>query len=309
MSFGKSIKDFYERKKDLVWFLGIIVVLFVIYQLVSAPTYMMQASYDSSGGGYARNTLSKGVSAESIGMMPSIAPIPPVPGYDEAGYFPNEEQRIRKTAYVNSEVEKQYYEGAKDGVNNVIDSNKGFYVSKNEYKNNYNGVDYKTFSVSFKVPKDNFESALNQVKKLGEVKSLSVDAQDLTTEYVDAKAYLDSYTKEKVRIESLLEKADTIEDIMRIEEKLTNLQMTIDQYQRQVSNIERQTDYSVISLTLEEKKPAVEEFYQVTSFREHIRNFVRGFDSIFVMISSFLAWILAGLLLYGIYKGYKWLRR
>ena len=203
-----------------------------------------------------------------------------------------QDRRISYNANVNLETEKSQYDSKKSMLSGIPDKYAGYYTYQNEYKSEYNNIEYRSFSITIKVPVKSYNEVIEEIKKVADVKSLNVYASDMTNEFTDAKAYLDSYKKEKDKIEALLDKATTVEDIIKIEDKLTDLQQKIDNYQQQITNIERQTDYAQISVSLEEKRPISETFYQWTGIREHLRNIVSGFDNILVLISSWLAWII-----------------
>jgi len=53
---------------------------------------------------------------------------------------------------------------------------------------------------------------------------------------------------------------------------LSEIQMRIDSYQQQLMNMDRQTDYSTITLTMTEKKDLASAFTEMTGIKELIRN-------------------------------------
>jgi len=276
----KMSKNFYKSHKQIIWTVVIMLILFAAVSGFNKTTSFgqmdssvrMEESY-YKGAGFAETS--------SLRM-------------DDSASAPTEgERKIRHTANVNLEIKKSKYEETKSAVLTVPEQFKGFYTSQSENKRTYKENDYKTYRLTFKVPVESFDMAIAAVKELADVKSLNVYADDLTTSYADAKAYLESYKKEKARIEQLLNKANKIPEIIQIEEKLMQLQRTIDRYQQQITNIDRQTDYSQISVVLEEKQPLSESFYRWTGIREHLRNIVRGFDSVLVVITNLIGWVIA----------------
>jgi hypothetical protein len=315
---NERVTDFYARNRGMIWIVAILLVLFYLFGNSGSLPVPYAADYDvgyAQGGGMmaVRNAVAgvasapaKMMYAESDGvaydeMMMYPRPYPA----EEPGYVEGEEAKVRKTAWMQLEVEKEDYEEAKDSIEAIITSSKGFYVSKNEYKNYYDDSSYKTYTTSIKVPVESFESAMLQLKKVAEIKNMNIDASDLTSQYHDTKAELESKKALKARVEELLKKADRIEDIIRLEEKISEYQQQIDYIEKRLTNIERQTDYSTITVTLEEKHEIKESFYEFTGLRQLVRNMVRSFDRIIVTFSNLIGWIVLGLLVWGGYRLYK----
>jgi len=271
---------FYDKNRSIIWSVGVVVLLFIAWNFVNpAP---LGTSFE--GKGVSMDMAEVGLAREDSG-------------------FAAEEKRIRYNSWIS--IESDEYDSAKTELNKIPEKFGGYFTNQNEYKSTIRGREYRTFRLTFKVPVEDFNSAIEEVKKIGDVKNLNVDASDLTLQYTDAKAYLDSYTAEKEKVEELLERAETVEETIRVQERLSELQRQIDSYQKQITNLERQTDFSQISATLEEKRPLSEGFYQWTGIRQHIRNVVRSFDSILVFLSSMLAWLLVIFVGWLIYKKVK----
>ena len=204
-------------------------------------------------------------------------------------------EKIIKTSTLNLDVEKNDYEKVKKEVDEILVN--GLYTNKNEYILNFGNKEYKNYRITIKVPVGNYSKTIYKLKSLGEVKLFSENNDDITTQYKDIEAYLNSYKKEKLKIEELLDRATDIEDIIKIENKLSQLQRTIDNYQKQLININRQTEYGTIYFSIKEKVPASQIVLQWTGIMDHLRNVVNGFDSVLVFISTNLGWALFVLLI------------
>ena len=70
------------------------------------------------------------------------------------------------------------------------------------------GGDSGTFTL--RVPAANFDKALLQLRDLGTVDSSEMHGQDVTAEYVDAKAHLKIYTSRRAVLYGLMDQATTI---------------------------------------------------------------------------------------------------
>jgi len=300
-----KLKEIYDKYKQVIWtvvvLFGLVFVYnnFIVYGGMMGSSLLMNskvAMYDMQEA-YMYDDYAAG---SGVAMREMIAPYPGDGGYDD--YYPEEDRKIRKSANVQLEAERDDYETAKLSLEGLVSKNKGYYTSKNENKYQYGDKEYKTFTMTFKVPFDMFESAVSDLRNVAEVKSLNINADDMTTQYNDIKVYLDNYKLEREKLQKLYNNAEEIEDLIMIQERLTQVQRMIDSYESQLKNIERVTDYSTVYVNLQEERDVVDNFYEMTSLREHWRNIVRSFDSFFNFVSNVLGWaIIIGL---G-YFGYK----
>jgi len=273
-------QNFFEKHKILVFIAILVAIVYVVGDNTQQPfnsyatesRVMMSEGMDFSG---------KMIAEDSI--MPSG-------------------EKIRKTSSLTIEVDKKEFESKKSEIDSIIESNNGLYTNKNEYENSHYNNKYKNYRITIKVPVENNQATLTSLKALGNVEYFSENADDLTTQYTDVEAYLESYKKEKVKIESLLDRAETIEEIIQIENKLSSLQRTIDNYEKQKLNLDRQTEYSTIYVTLKEEVSTSTIFVQWTGIMDHLKNIVNGIDSVLVFITSYLGWAIFLLLIYGGYK-------
>ncbi|MBI4739081.1 DUF4349 domain-containing protein [Candidatus Woesearchaeota archaeon] len=321
-TWNKRLTDFYNTNKGLIWIAAIVLTLFYLFGSNSVAPFGLSESFDGAFADRAPAMASRQafggamMGAPSKAMMTEMtsgaeyesypSPIPPPYPGDEAGYVPGADKKIRKTGWVQLEVNKESYETSKSKIELLIGANKGFYISKNEYKTSIgDDLVYRTYSISLKVPVELFDKMISELKEVAEVENINVDASDLTSQYADIKSDLETQKQLKKRVEELLNKAEKIEDIIKLEEKLSEYTQRIDNIQKQLVNIDRQTDYSTITVTLEEKHEVKESFYEFTGLRELVRNVVQSFDSIIVTLSNLIGWIVLALLAFGGYRLYK----
>ncbi|MFZ2152470.1 MAG: DUF4349 domain-containing protein [Microgenomates group bacterium] len=106
-------------------------------------------------------------------------------------------------------------------------------------------------SITVRVPEASRTDALNAFKKLAvKVVSESVYGNDVTDSYVDLQAQLDVLTKTKVKYEDILGKAVRVEDLLNVQQQLTNLQQQIDSIKGQQKYYEQSAKLTKISIYL-----------------------------------------------------------
>jgi hypothetical protein len=298
----EKIKSFYHRRRDWVWL--VIAILVVLFATGNVPNPITQKSmvdsFDGKGLAVADMAMNESVGRGGGGM--------PMNDYIEPGFVPDQEEKIRKNASLNLEVEKSDYSDTKLAIDKLMTEHKGFYTYKNESVHTRNQADYYTYRINIKFDKDNFDTIIEEFRILGDVKYFSIDASDLTAQYYDVASYKEAAEQVKSRVQALLARATEIDDIISIETKLASLQRQIDGYQKQLTNLDRQTEYSQLSLTVSEKMGYVQSFYEMTKLRDLFRNIVQSIDRLFVQFSKLFGYLIVIVVIWGIYRGVKKVR-
>src|SRR5256885_10388397 len=115
--------------------------------------------------------------------------------------------------------------------------------------------DQKVASLVIRVPSDRFTDALRQLRALdAEVVSSTVDGKDVTDQFVDLKARLTAKQAEEQRYNALLARANTVDEILKIDGALATTRTQIEQLQGQVNSISTRTQFSTITVSI---SPAV----------------------------------------------------
>lgn len=285
-----------QYKTPILVIAAIVLTLVLTSPLNFVPTMTEESlSYDSYGGkGY------------DMVASRNSAPIPPMADYAPS---PAQAPRIEKYASASYEVEPVAYDSTRTAVERLVDTYAGYYTYKDENKQNIGDTEYRIFTINLKVPVTSFDSAVATLKGLPGLKSLSASNNDVTLSYYDTKAYLDNYLVERGRLLKLYEKTASVEELIALEKALSELQIKIDQHTQTLKDIERRTDYSTISVTIQEKPEIIEAFYEMTSLRVLGRNVLASFDGVFILLSSLVGYVIIFGLLYLGYRGIRRLRR
>lgn len=160
---------------------------------------------------------------------------------------------VIKTAQLNLEIEK---ESLRSSVQEAIDVTKrhgGFVLSS--------GIgDGKTGrgSLVLRVPAAQFESALAELKGIGEVDHEGITGQDVSQEFVDLQSRLRNYEAQEAVLLGLMEKAKTVMASIRVQHELQQVQLEIERLRGQLNYLEDQTSYSTITVDMVEVGAAPE---------------------------------------------------
>lgn len=111
--------------------------------------------------------------------------------------------------------------------------------------------DEKAATVTIRVPNERFNDALAQIKGLGdELVTAQVNGEDRTEQYIDLNARLTAKQAEESRYLALLARADKLEDILRIDEVLSNVRAQIEQLQGQLNALRNHSTMATITTTI-----------------------------------------------------------
>lgn len=105
--------------------------------------------------------------------------------------------------------------------------------------------------ISIRVPDESFAQALGGIRELAvRVEEESTSSQDVTEEYIDLQARLANAEATEQQYLALLDKAEDVEDILRIYDYLSRVRQEIEQIKGRMQYLERTSSMSLISVYL-----------------------------------------------------------
>lgn len=161
------------------------------------------------------------------------------------------ERKIIKTAWLS--IETYDYDGSAKKLQDTV-LIYGGYVQKADISA-YNGRDNESLkrgTYVLRVPQEYFETAKDEIEKTGKVLSSSIGGDDVTSQYYDIESRLNIKKEEEKRIIAMIAKAEKIEDLIKLEEKLSEIRTDIEIYQTRLNSIDRLSSFSTITVDLTE---------------------------------------------------------
>lgn len=130
----------------------------------------------------------------------------------------------------------------------VIVDGLGGYVEKSTQTN----VGGHSATITVRVPAARFDQAMSQIERVAvNVDQESVEARDVTREYIDLDARLRNAQAEEARYLEILKRATTIKDTLDGAEKLSNVRGRIEQLQGEMRYLNSQIDMSSLEISLQ----------------------------------------------------------
>ncbi len=112
--------------------------------------------------------------------------------------------------------------------------------------------------VVIKVDADRFDDALDVLRRMSKsVGSESIKSQDVTDEYVDVEARIKTDKKLEQQYLTLLDKATTVEDTLKVQKQLAEVRGSIEKLEGRKRVLDNQTRLSTITVNFERDQPLV----------------------------------------------------
>jgi hypothetical protein len=106
-------------------------------------------------------------------------------------------------------------------------------------------------TLTIRVPSARFEEARAAIRKFGvRVESEKVEAEDVTRQYVDQEASLRNLHAEEAQYLAILKQAGTVEDMLNVTEKLSDVRGQIEQQQAEFNALSRQVETVALTISL-----------------------------------------------------------
>lgn len=155
-------------------------------------------------------------------------------------------------------------------------------------------------TIVIRVPAKNFETLLEGVTQTAtKVDSKNINALDVTEEFIDVEARIKTKKEIEVRYKELLKRANSIDDILRIERELGALRANIESFEGRLKYLKSRISLSTLTVTFYEKGESTTGFgYEISSAFgsgwSNLLSFVIGLFYIwpFILISIGLIFII-----------------
>jgi hypothetical protein len=125
----------------------------------------------------------------------------------------------------------------------------GGYVSDTRTTANPSSGAQATAAISVRVPSAAFEQLLTEASKLGEVRATTTSGQDVTAQFTDIDAQLTALNATRDQLLLVLGQAKNVGDILAVQDRITQIQVQIDQLEGQKRLLIDQTSYGTLSVT------------------------------------------------------------
>ncbi|MCO1603006.1 DUF4349 domain-containing protein [Desulfosporosinus nitroreducens] len=122
----------------------------------------------------------------------------------------------------------------------------GYVVTSQQSESDY----HSSAQLTVKIPADKLAGLQDTFSAWGKVLEQRLQANDITNQYYDSQARLQILEAEEKRYLEILDKSTTIEDVLKVENSLSNVRQQIEQLKGQLKLWNHQVDYSTVTLQI-----------------------------------------------------------
>lgn len=144
-------------------------------------------------------------------------------------------------------MEAKEYDAALGGLLKAVNGLGGYVSNREDY-------DYSRREVrlTLRIPSAKFDEFVNGLPNIANVTQLSQSSQDITESYIETESYLESLKTQQTRLLELMEKAENLEDLLTIEDRLAHVRAELQYYASLKNSYDNRISYSTIELSLYE---------------------------------------------------------
>lgn len=261
----------------------------------AAPAAAYSASYDMAAAEEAAY-YDSGFAAGA--EMPAEEPAEAVSGSDatDPGIDPD------KIIYsASATVETTDFDGTVKGVNELVKAHGGFIESSSVNGTNYYNKSrgyQSTRSASFtiRIPSGDFNTVMNSLSTLGNVPYTYTFTENISSRYYDTQARLNAYKTQEESLLRMMELAESVEDVIAIEDKLSDIRYNIESLQTRLNGWDRQVNFSTINLEVQEVREYTPETVEQPGYGKQLWLSLKdGLTGVGDFFKNFLVWFVGAL--------------
>ena len=192
-------------------------------------------------------------------------------------------------------------------VTALVAEQQGFVV----HSSRFGTGDEERASMSFRVPSEGLDAVLAQVREwANNVENEQTSARDVTEEFIDTEARLNSLTATEAKYLDLLTRAETVEETLNVQRELENVRYRIESAEGRLRFLRQTTSLSLVNLeisTTERAKPLLVAGWNLTDVATSA---IRGLLSTARAIVNVLIWVVVFIPIWvPLLFGLRWLLR
>lgn len=199
---------------------------------------------------------------------------------------------------VNLSVETKEYDSFLVNIESKINELGGYVENMDVYNgSNYHGGRSSRYAnITARIPAKNLTSFVSTVGEQSNVTNRSESVEDVTLSYVDMDSHKRMLETERDRLLDLLEQCETIEDIITVEERLTDIRYQIDSMESQLRTYDNLVDYSTLYLNISEVIDfTIVDTPEKTTWERISEGFTESLNDVMYSIKEFFIWFIVNL--------------
>ncbi len=216
------------------------------------------AAAAACGGASGSSTSSSGVSNASLGQPAPAVGVPPVKDVTGGTTAPTsvlpaiQGPQVIRQAQLSISVSSGSFDSKLADVRALVQLEQGFISGTDAQANPGTNSQIRTGVITFMVPAAKFDETIDQLTRMGKVQNEHISGNDVSAQYVDLQARLVNEEAQRDAMLALLQRAQSVADIIAVQTQLGQITGQIEQLKGQISYIDHNTAYSTVTVDLAE---------------------------------------------------------
>ncbi len=154
---------------------------------------------------------------------------------------------------VDMSVETREFDRLLSHVEKRVEELGGYVESSNVYNGSYtSNYRSRNADITARIPAQNLDRFITEVSEQSNVIRKNESVEDVTLQYVDLESHKKALMAEQESLLSMLEKAESIEDIIAINGQLTDVRYRLESMESQLRTFDNRINYSTVYLNVDE---------------------------------------------------------
>ena len=217
--------------------------------------------------------------------------------YDEDGYdadgTPASDPASRPVKMIYNgymEMQTQDFDAAASGIEALVRELGGYFQQSSV--SNRGSSSYRYGSYTIRIPAAQFEAFFQRAGQLCHVTYTNTTADDVSESYYDTEARLETARIKLERLQQLLAKATSMEDIITIESAISETEWDIENLSGTLRHYDALVDYATVNVELSEVYQLSGQDKAVTTFGGRLgQSFVNGLRAVGSALEDFAVWL------------------
>ena len=236
---------------------------------------------NSESGGYWNTT------ADADYNMDYTAEEPGASAYDDSKEQSDKPAKRIYTGYM--EMQTLDFDAASSGIDALV-KELGGYFQQSSTSNRSSGYRYGSYII--RVPAEQFDTFFQKAGALCHVTYSNAETDDVSESYYDTQARLETARIKLERLQALLAKATSMEDIITIESAISETEWDIENLSGALRHYDALVDYATINVELSEVYKLSGQDEAVTTFGGRLgQSFTNGLKAVGNALEDFAVWL------------------
>lgn len=260
-----------------------------------AETYAAAGNHEAAPEDFSTDSGSAELSQEAVLSQEVSNPgTDPARTSDETSPAPVERKLIRN---VSMNLETREFDALTKSISDAV-TFFGGYIEQADVSGNslyWSGERSSRYSnITARIPENKLDAFLTEVSGQGNVTYKNESVQDVTLQYTDITSRKKTLQMEQERLWELLEKAESVDAVIALEARLSEVRYQLESIESQLRTLDNQIVYSTVYLSIQEVQVLTSTDPDTIPVRIQ-KGLSRSFNTLKISSVDFLVWFISSL--------------